>query len=875
MKRMTYFVMALALVLGLAQCKKEQPLEPTNEDNVVRITLEVENGGDNGSRANVNPPHVTFENDDQILVASGGHYVGALTRENNIFSGGIDGDKVVSGQPLYFYFLGNNAVLGTADGDGNINGCTVDISDQRNYPHLPVISMGKSTVNYSSSVTSYSSKLYNKASLMKFNVVTASDAATCITGMNNKVTVYFGLDKVAEEGTGLGDDATNHGFKYEKDGAGIIKMKGAYGSVQTPAVKWAIVLPQSALGAGETGSAYSEDGKYSSTRPAMAAIPCNQYLDGGVDLTVGRLIDLSGLDGDYTLADGDVVTGTLAGNYQISIASGATVTLRNANITSLTDADYAGITCDNDATIILEGTNTVVGGLSDGWGDYPGIFIAEDHTLTIDGTGTLYAKCGALDEGYGDACGIGGGYDLHCGNINIQGGTIIATGGEFHAGIGGGDTEENDDAIRCGDITISGGTVTATGGENAAGIGSGNQGSCGDITISGGTVTAIGGENAAGIGSGSSGTCGDIKINDGTVTATGGADATGIGSGGSGRCGDISISGGTVTATGGANAAGIGSGYIGTCGDITITSGVTRVTATKGTGAPNSIGAGRNGYCGTVEIGGTVYYQNNAYVGTGSTYLTQSPLIYPTPTPSAPTGAINGLFSVSATQQVYFSQGNLQYIGSAATPYWKFADNQWDYLGNNGQDSDSETANRDLFGWGTSGYNHGAVAYQPWSTSTSSNDYYAYGAYTNNLYDQTGQADWGYNAISNGGNVENCGWRTLTKDEWEYLFNNHINGRTTLTDVNVPGWMILPDGASGSIATSYSTSTLPAGALFLPAAGYRDGTVVFDGGGSYWSSTPDDDVNARSVYFYDDNVDPGFYDWLYSGLSVRLVRNAE
>ena len=47
--------------------------------------------------------------------------------------------------------------------------------------------------------------------------------------------------------------------------------------------------------------------------------------------------------------------------------------------------------------------------------------------------------------------------------------------------------------------------------------------------------------------------------------------------------------------------------------------------------------------------------------------------------PLIPTGAINGLFSVSATQQVYFSQGNLQYIGNTNT--WKFADHQWDVIG--------------------------------------------------------------------------------------------------------------------------------------------------------------------------------------------------
>jgi len=40
-----------------------------------------------------------------------------------------------------------------------------------------------------------------------------------------------------------------------------------------------------------------------------------------------------------------------------------------------------------------------------------------------------------------------------------------------------------------------------------------------------------------------------------------------------------------------------------------------------------------------------------------------------------------------------------------------------------------------------------------------------FGNDTYNLNDQTGQADWGYNAISNGGNTTDT-WRTLTSDEW-------------------------------------------------------------------------------------------------------------
>ena len=106
----------------------------------------------------------------------------------------------------------------------------------------------------------------------------------------------------------------------------------------------------------------------------------------------------------------------------------------------------------------------------------------------------------------------------------------------------------------------------------------------------------------------------------GTLNATGGITAAGIGSGQNSTCGNIIISGGTVTATGGQYAAGIGSGRNdSSCGNITITNGVTRVTATKGSSSPNSIGAGNNSTCGTVTIGN---------VQTG--FITTSPFVtYP------------------------------------------------------------------------------------------------------------------------------------------------------------------------------------------------------------------------------------------------------
>ena len=266
---------------------------------------------------------------------------------------------------------------------------------------------------------------------------------------------------------------------------------------------------------------------------------------------------------------------------------------------------------------------------------------------------------------------------------------------------------------------------------------------------------------------------------------------------------------------------------------------------------------------------------------------------------NAPTGAIGGLFSVSATQQVWFSQGNLQY--QASTNTWRFAENQWNYIGeDNANMSQTYSGWIDLFGWSTSGYNHGAVCYQPWSTSENDMNYYPYGSNTANLFDQTGQADWGYNAISNGGNTINS-WRTLTKEEWNYVFfsRNTASGiRFAKAIVNgINGVVLLPDtwssstyplnatnnigvGYCNTISTQDWTNTLqPAGAVFLPTSGSRYGTSVYNHGsvGKYWTSSRSSSNNAFRLLFNgtSSNGISISNESLYYGNSIRLVRDAE
>lgn len=267
-------------------------------------------------------------------------------------------------------------------------------------------------------------------------------------------------------------------------------------------------------------------------------------------------------------------------------------------------------------------------------------------------------------------------------------------------------------------------------------------------------------------------------------------------------------------------------------------------------------------------------------------------------------------FSVASGSTVCFSPGNLQCIRSESTPYWKFADNQWDVLGTTtGQNSSNQNVDRDLFGWATSGWEN-----MPWTTTQSNDSYYIEGQGK----DMTGtHADWGvHNSIYNPktNHTDAAGtWRTLTNAEWTYLFTRNTPSGICYAKANVNyvnGVILLPDDWSASYyslsntnqsTASYSSNVISSaqwntleqhGAVFLPAAGYRDGTSVSEVGGNgyYWSSKHTQDSHEFGAYalnFSDGAVTPNFmptyiysfYGYVYNlvcryyGYSVRLVRN--
>ena len=252
-------------------------------------------------------------------------------------------------------------------------------------------------------------------------------------------------------------------------------------------------------------------------------------------------------------------------------------------------------------------------------------------------------------------------------------------------------------------------------------------------------------------------------------------------------------------------------------------------------------------------------------------------------------GALIGVFSVGDTKKVYFSKGNLQAtttdMGTSWT--WAFAENQWDYIGGRSYGgSEPQTGNNFITGNKTVSAN-GTVDLFGWSTSTtylgihnSNND----GDYSGNF------VDWGA--------TMGTGWCTLSIDEWHYLFftrSDAANKYGYATVNGVYGIIFLPDAFvdpnknNGSNAFVGSTIDWNAnlytednwalmeknGAVFLPAAGYREGADVDVAGdrGYYWSSSAYGDENAHYVYFSSDYLEVDDYDTFRScGHSVRLVR---
>ena len=272
--------MSVALVLGMAQCKKSvetvsEGIGNQNfEDGVIRLKV-----NDGGKLAVF--PHtggVYYTEGDVIYVASGGTYRGTMTYtvsdDGGYFSGTLTSTPS-NGATLYFYYLGGKTPTETLTA-GTTGTLTVNISDQTT--SYPVIAYGEATEKYGTTNT-YHATLKNVGALVKFDVTSSSSkAATCITGMNNKVAFTLSTNTI------LCNQVDN----------GLISLPAGSGE------RWAVLLPQDAVSEGILGSAYTPDGHYYGSRGAVPAIKANDYLSNGITVSLSPT-EIGVLRGQFTV----------------------------------------------------------------------------------------------------------------------------------------------------------------------------------------------------------------------------------------------------------------------------------------------------------------------------------------------------------------------------------------------------------------------------------------------------------------------------------------------------------------------------------------------------------------------------------------------
>lgn len=241
------------------------------------------------------------------------------------------------------------------------------------------------------------------------------------------------------------------------------------------------------------------------------------------------------------------------------------------------------------------------------------------------------------------------------------------------------------------------------------------------------------------------------------------------------------------------------------------------------------------------------------------------------PTPSGPDNPggtaeadtlVAAVFSVSDSQKVRFSPGNLQYINHQ----WRFAEHQGDVLSVYNDDT------CDLFRWSAENTNWGLTDEETAGANTW-------------MYYREPFVDYGTNQQL----IESLGegWRTLTAEEWDYLLNKRtFDGDTGLYNsyMNVRingqyGLLIFPDGYTQQLE---HPGVIPDSCVFLPASGSRmdDHLYVTNSNGYYRTASPHPTTlwECVTVRFYQDNGFPRArlgYSHRTIGVAVRLVRDVE
>ena len=242
MKKLSTIIMAIALVIVLAYCKKnETPATPDADINWVSITMRVAGGGRDMDTVYPGTGAVVYENGDIIYVGNSGKYRGMLVYHDGMFSGLVADPK--TDDYLHVYYLSgltpSNFWPYFHDKDTLVPNTTtqfkINIADQSG--ELPVISYGRSTEPYINDKTAYTCMLMNQCGLVRFVLPqepSETNDTVTISGMKITATISFG------ENPGITPNDTTGVVTLHKSKNYFIPND----SINHPKERWAILLPQ-------------------------------------------------------------------------------------------------------------------------------------------------------------------------------------------------------------------------------------------------------------------------------------------------------------------------------------------------------------------------------------------------------------------------------------------------------------------------------------------------------------------------------------------------------------------------------------------------------------------------------------------------------
>ena len=278
MKKLTVAFVLIAVMIGLAGCKKNN--ETTSQETVkcFPFTIDVEGDAKAGIKPQGNGAFAQFKPGDVMYVAYKGKFVGSCKKYGNYGFSGSEGGLYITDienpEPLELYYLAATQIEGgdnpnnfwteeelwKKDGDGvpTTTKAHVPISKQNvssRVGSLPIIAYGTTNKDFNpdpNNITTYTATLRHKCALVKYDVneTIPADADIFIDGLNNMVYAYF------DEAAGKEAGADKDGFLFTSEEGKRVKLpeytalyegekiKSIILPYRTGNVCYAIMLPQ-------------------------------------------------------------------------------------------------------------------------------------------------------------------------------------------------------------------------------------------------------------------------------------------------------------------------------------------------------------------------------------------------------------------------------------------------------------------------------------------------------------------------------------------------------------------------------------------------------------------------------------------------------